>query len=60
MSCAKVCISEVDFDVLYDGQCTFKDILSLLDALDYRYVGNLDQVYGNDGHVIFADAMFIR
>jgi hypothetical protein len=34
--------------------------LLLLDNLGFRYAGNLDQVYGEEGHVIFFDAVFVR
>ncbi len=57
---AKSCVSEVNVERLYDGQCTFKDVWTLLDDLGYRYAGNLDQVYASDGHVVFADAMFMK
>ena len=26
----------------------------------YRYAGNLDQVYGEDGRVVFLDAVFVK
>jgi len=57
---ARACITEIDFDTLYDGQCTFREVWKLLDNLGYRYAGNFDQTYANDGHVIFADAMFVK
>lgn len=57
---ASACISEIDFDTLYAGQCTFSEVWRLLDDLGYRYAGNFDQTYAIDGHVIFADALFIR
>ena len=57
---AKACLTEIDFDTLYDGQCTFRDVWKLLDDLGYRYVGNFEQTYAADGHVIFADALFVR
>ena len=56
----KACLTEIDFDTLYDGQCTFRDVWKLLDDLGYRYAGNFDQTYAADGHVIFADALFVR
>jgi FkbM family methyltransferase len=57
---ARACITEIDFDPLYDGQCTFREVWKLLDQLGYRYAGNFDQTYAKDGHVVFADAMFIK
>ena len=44
----------------YEGQCTFKDVWTMLDALDYSFAGNLEQWYASDGHVIFADALFVK
>jgi len=57
---AKACILEVCLDQLYENQATFKDILFLLDGLGYHYVGNYNQTYADDGHVIFIDAVFMR
>lgn len=60
LNMAKVCITEVSLDRLYEDQSDFKDILSLLYDLGYRYAGNLDQSYADDGHVIFIDAVFVK
>ena len=57
---ATACILEVGLDSLYEGQAGFLQLLTMLDALGYRYAGNLDQVYGEDGHCIFLDAVFRR
>ena len=57
---AKACILEIGVDRLYDKQATFKDLVLLLDGLGYRYVGNLNQVFAADGHVIYVDAVFSR
>lgn len=57
---AKVCIAEINLDVLYDEQASFKDIFVLLDELGYRYAGSLKQRYARDGHVIWLDAVFIK
>lgn len=57
---AKACILEVCLDKLYGDQATFKDISSLLYDLGYRYVGNLNQNYADDGHVIYIDAVFVK
>ena len=57
---ARACIVEINLDQLYDRQGSFKDIFGLLDELGYRYVGNLDQTYATDGHVVFIDAVFVR
>jgi FkbM family methyltransferase len=55
---AKACILEVSIDQLYKNQAKFETILFLLADLGYQYKGNLDQTYGEDGHVIFFDAVF--
>ena len=57
---ASTCILEVCLDGLYEGQCGFNNLLIMLEELGYRYVGNLEQVYGKDGHCIFLDAVFLR
>lgn len=57
---AKICILEVCLDQLYEDQATFKDLSSNLFALGYRYVGNLEQFYAEDGHVVFIDAVFMK
>jgi len=57
---ASACILEVCLDSLYEGQAGFLKLLTMLDALGYRYIGNLDQTYGEDGHCIFMDAVFLR
>jgi FkbM family methyltransferase len=57
---AKAAMLEVNVDSLYDRQADFKDILLMLSDLGYRYVGNIEQNYGDDGHVIYFDAVFIK
>jgi FkbM family methyltransferase len=56
----KACILEVNLDNLYEGQAEFKEIIELLYALGFKYAGNLDQIYADDGHVIFIDAVFVK
>lgn len=57
---ATACILEVSLDSLYEGQAGFRELLALLDSLDFRYRGNLDQTYCEDGHCIFLDAVFVK
>ena len=57
---AKACIVEVCLDELYSGQADFKRLVLTLYDLGFHYIGNLDQNFGDDGHVIFLDAVFIR
>jgi FkbM family methyltransferase len=60
LACASVVIAEVSIDVLYDGQATFRDVFMGLDALDFDYIGNLDQAHTGSGRVTSLDAVFIR
>jgi len=32
----------------------------MLYDLGYKYAGNLNQIYAEDGHVIYADAVFVK
>lgn len=57
---AKACILEVCLDSLYEGQAGFRDLVDALYELGFTYSGNLDQTYGDDGHVIYLDAVFTR
>lgn len=54
------CLLEVSVDPMYAGQATFKDLVMLLDEYDLEYAGNLDQSYGEDGRVMWLDALFVR
>ncbi len=55
---ADACILEVSLDTLYKDQAGFRELLTMLDELGYCYIGNMDQVYAEDGHCIFLDAVF--
>jgi FkbM family methyltransferase len=57
---ARACILEINIDHLYEDQADFQDLVNLLHSIGYRYIGNLDQTYAEDGHVIFIDSVFIR
>ncbi len=57
---SSACIVEVSLDTLYEGQAGFRELLIMLDDLGYRYAGNLDQAYGEDGHCVFLDAIFLN
>jgi len=59
-STARACLCEVSFDPLYDSQCTARDVWNLLGEFGFSYKGSLDQTYAADGHVIFADCLFVR
>ena len=57
---ASACVVEISLDTLYEGQAGFRQLLTRLDDLGYRYGGNLDQAYAEDGHCIFLDAVFLK
>ena len=57
---ASACILEVCLDKLYEGQTEFKELLMMLHDIGFRYAGNLNQTYGDDGHCIFLDAVFLK
>jgi FkbM family methyltransferase len=60
LKAARACISEIDFDRLFEEQCMFKEVWELLSGYGFSYVGNLEQVHAVDGHAIFADAVFVK
>ena len=57
---AVACILEISLDNLYEGQADFRELCARLDQMNYRYAGNLNQIYAEDGHVIYFDAVFVR
>lgn len=57
---ARACLLEINLDVLYEQQASFKELVSALDRYGLRYRGNFHQTYDRDGHVIFLDAVFAR
>ena len=59
-SAASACILEVALDTLYESQAGFKDLVTMLNDLGYRYTGNMSQIYGRDGHCIYLDAVFMK
>lgn len=57
---AHACITEISLDTLYEGQATFSKLISVLGGIGFHYAGNISQTYGDDGHCIYLDALFIR
>ena len=57
---ALACLLEVNFDPLYEGQPTFESLSDHLRSFGYSFAGVLQQDYAKDGHVAFADALFLR
>lgn len=60
LSKAKACMLEVLFNSHYVGQSSFEALSDHLRAFGYRYAGSVYQAYTSDGHVDFADAIFVR
>jgi FkbM family methyltransferase len=54
------CILEVSLDPLYNGQAMFADLVDIFKNAGLTYRGNLNQTYGDDGRVVFLDAVFAR
>jgi len=57
---ALVGLLEANFDHSYEGQPTFWTLSDHLRSFGYSFAGVLQQEYAEDGHVAFADALFIR
>ena len=57
---ASACILEVINDRMYEGQATFAGIFAAMTELGFVYHGNLDQQYGEDGRVMWFDAVFLK
>jgi FkbM family methyltransferase len=60
LSKARAVVTEINLDELYQGQPTFESIVRTLAGLGFHYAGNLDQVQGTDGHVVYVDGVFVR
>ncbi|NCO18655.1 MAG: FkbM family methyltransferase [Gammaproteobacteria bacterium] len=60
LALCKAVVLEVGVDPLYEGQADFHGLEHLLHEAGFRYAGNLDQTYGEDGRVVFLDAVFVR
>lgn len=56
----KAVMLEVCVDPLYEGQADFFSLADLLRKSGFRYAGNLEQIYGEDGHVMYFDAVFVH
>lgn len=60
LALCKAVVLEVGLDPLYEGQADFHGLAQLLHAAGFRYAGNLDQAYGEDGRVVYLDAVFVK
>ena len=58
---ALVLLLEVSFAELYEGQCMFDDIYTLIRGLDFSCCGMFNNIYDPHSHrVLQADALFVR
>lgn len=60
LSKCRAVLLEVCLEPLYEEQADFLVLAQLLYDAGFRYAGNLDQAYGDDGRVVFIDAVFIK
>lgn len=60
LSRCRAVVLEVCVDPLYEGLADFHGLAQLLHEAGFRYAGNLDQAYGEEGRVVYLDAMFVR
>lgn len=60
LAVCKAVLLEVCLDPLYEGQADFHGLTQLLHEAGFRYAGNFDQAYGEDGRVVYLDALFAR
>lgn len=60
LSNCRALLLEVSLEPLYEQQASFHGLVALAHEFGFRYAGNLDQTYGDDGHVVFLDAVFVR
>lgn len=56
----KTIFLEVNFVPLYEGQCSFSDIISLLDSFHCCFVGFYEPAFADEGFLKWADALFVR
>ena len=60
LSKCRAVLLEVCLEPLYEEQADFLDLAQLMYDAGFRYAGNFDQAYGDDGRVVFMDAVFMR
>lgn len=59
-SLASACIVEIGITPIYKEQSSFINIVNLLNELGFKYIGNLNQSYSQNGSCIYLDAVFIK
>lgn len=55
---ADLIMLEINFEQLYQGQASFRQLFDLLDELQFSYQGNVAQLYSDDGRILSADCLF--
>jgi len=60
LSQCRTIVLEASLDPLYEGQADFLGLAQFLCGAGFAYAGNLDQSYGDDGRVVFLDAVFVK
>jgi FkbM family methyltransferase len=56
----QVVLTEVQFIHLYEGSALFRDVESFLAALDFQLYQLYNLQSGNNGQLLFGDAIFVR
>lgn len=57
---ARVVLAEVSVIPLYEGQCTFADLYTLLGQHGFDYRGVVEQFHLSDGTPVYFDALFTK
>jgi FkbM family methyltransferase len=57
---AAACIVEVLMKQRFACQPTFHELIDLLEEAELKYVGNLHQAVGQNGSIVWFDALFIK
>jgi FkbM family methyltransferase len=60
LACCRAVVLEVAVAPLYAAQADFPTLVAILRSAGLSYAGNLEQTYGDDGRVVFLDAVFLR
>lgn len=56
----KAVLLEASIDPLYEGQADFFSLTRILHEAGFHYAGNVNQTYGENGRVVYVDAIFLR
>lgn len=53
-------ISEINIMKVYEGQCSFSDILHFVQDNGFEFSGFIEQFSTEDGKAVYVDALFSR